>query len=74
MNRQKEVDSFRDYQIIYCVQTNFGKKAEEIVKILGITQNKVFKTVERYNKNGLDWKSGKSRGGRRETRCIMSLY
>jgi len=72
MNRQKKVDSFRDYQIIYSVQTNSGKKAEEIAKILGITKNKVFKTVERYNKNGLEWKSGKSRGGRRETRCIMS--
>jgi len=73
MNSQNKVASFRDYQIIYCVQTNFGKKAEEIANMLGITKNKVFKTVERYNRNGLEWKSVKSRGGRRETRCIMSL-
>ena len=73
MNSQKKVDSFRDYQIIYSVQTNIGKKAEEIAKILGITKNKVSKTVEKYNKNGLEWKSDKSRGGRREARCKMSL-
>ena len=40
--------------------------------MLGITKNKVFKTVEKYNKNGLEWKSYKSRGGRREARCKMS--
>jgi len=73
MNSQKRVDLFKDYLIIYSVQTNPGKKAEEIAKILGITKNKLYKTVERYNKNGLEWKSGKSRGGRREARCNMSL-
>ena len=73
MNSQKIVDLFKDYQIIYSVQTNFGKKAEEIAKILGITKNKVFKTVEKYNKYGLEWKNHPRRGGRREARCIMSL-
>ena len=73
MNSQKKVDMFKDWQIIYSVQTNFGKKAEEIAKILGVTKNKVFKTVEKYNKNGLEWKSDTSRGGRREARCTMSL-
>ena len=73
MNHQKTVGSFRDYQIVYSVQTNIGKKADEIAKMLGATKNKVFKTIEKYNKKGLEWKSGKSRGGRREARCIMSL-
>ena len=73
MNSQKGVQSFRNYQIIYSVQTNYGKKGEEIAQILGVTKNKVFKTVEKYNRIGLSWKSGKSRGGRREARCMMSL-
>ena len=73
MNSQKGVQSFRDYQIIYSVQTNCGKKGEDIAQILGITKNKVFKTVEKYNKYGLEWQNGKSRGGRREARCTMSL-
>ena len=73
LNSQKKVDSFRDYQIIYCVQTNIGKKAEEIAKMLGVTKNKIFKTVEKYNKKGLEWKSNKSRGGRREARCVISI-
>ena len=73
MNSQKKVDFFKDYQIIYSVQTNVGKKAEEIADILGVTKNKVYKTVEKYNKRGLLWQSDKTRGGRREARCIMSL-
>jgi len=73
MNRQKSVATFRDYQIIYSVQTNLGKKAEEIAKGLGVSTNKVYKTVERYNKYGLSWKDGVKRGGRREPRCIMPL-
>jgi transposase len=73
MNHQKRVDLFKDYQIIYSVQTNFGKKADDIAKILGITKNKVFKTVEKYNKYGMEWKNKAQRGGRRKARCIMSL-
>ena len=73
MNRQKSVATFKDYQIIYSVQTNLGKKAEEIAKTLGVSTNKVYKTVEKYNKNGISWKDNITRGGRREPRCIMSL-
>jgi len=73
MNSQKRVDYFRDYQIIHSVQVNSGKKAEDIAIILGVSKNKVYKTVQKYNKYGLSWKTGISRGGRRESRCIMSL-
>ena len=73
MNNQKSLNLFKDYQIIYSVQTNFGKKADEIAKILGVTKNKIFKTVEKYNQYGLEWKNHPQRGGRREARCIMSL-
>ena len=71
--KQKDASGFRDYQIIYSVQTNFGKTAKDIAKVLGISTNKVYKTVEKYNKHGLEWKQNVTRGGRRESRCIMSL-
>ena len=73
MNKQRDVAAFRDYQIIYSVQTNFGKKAEDIAKGLGLSSNKVYKTVEKYNKHGLKWKENITRGGRRESNCLMSL-
>jgi transposase len=73
MNKQKSLSSFIFYQIIYSVQTNFGKRAEDIAKGLCISTSKVYKTVERYNKLGLSWDKGVTRGGRRESRSIMSL-
>ena len=73
MSQQTDISAFRDYQIVYFVQTNFGKKAGEIAKELGVTTNKVYKTIEKYNKLGLDWKKYIPRGGRREARCIMWL-
>ena len=30
INKQTELTAFRDYQIIYSVQTGFGKKADEM--------------------------------------------
>jgi transposase len=73
MNSQKDAFLFKDYQIIYSVQTNFGKKAEELSGILGVTKSKIYKTVQQYNKFGISWKDNKSRGGRREERCHMTF-
>jgi transposase len=73
MNSQKDVFSFRDYQIIYSVQTNFGKKAEDLSGILCVTKNKIYKTVQKYNRFGISWKDNKSWGGRREKRCHLPL-
>lgn len=73
MNAQKDIRSFRDWQIIYCVQTNFGKKAEEIASILGITTSKIYRTVQIYNNYGVEWRKNKKWGGRREERCNLSL-
>lgn len=36
-------------------------------------KNRIYKTVEKYNKFGLSWKSNIKWGGRREERCIMTL-
>jgi transposase len=73
MNSQKSVRDFRDYQILYFVDLHKGIKSKEIASMLGITSNKVFKTVEKYNSLGIDWKCAKPWGGRREARCLMSL-
>jgi transposase len=73
MNSQKTVRDFKDWQILYSVQTNTGKQASEIAAILGVTINKIYKTVEKYNKLGVSWKSNIKRGGRREKRCIMTI-
>jgi transposase len=73
MNSQKTIRDYKDWQIIYSVQINSGKKASEIADIICTTENKIYKTVQRYNKLGLSWKSNTKWGGRREKRCIMTL-
>ena len=73
MNSQKTVRDFKDWQILYSVQTNPGKQASSISDILCVTINKVYKTVEKYNKLGASWKSNITWGGRREKRCIMTI-
>jgi transposase len=73
MNSQKSVKDFRDYQILYLVDIHKNKNAGDISSMLGITSNKVYKTVEKYNIYGVLWKEGNPWGGRREARCLMSL-
>ena len=73
MNSQKSVKDFKDYQILYLVDLHKNKTAQDISSMLGITSNKVYKTVEKYNIHGVLWKKGNSWGGRREARCLMSF-
>ena len=73
MNSQKSIRDFKDYQILYFVDIHRECKAKEIAEMLGITRNKVYKTVEKYNTIGVGWKAGKSWGGRREERSTMPL-
>ena len=61
------------WQIIYSVLVNPGKKAVDIANILCVTENKIYKTVEKYNKLGASWKTNVQWGGRREERCIMTI-
>jgi len=42
MNSQTNVRAFQDWQIIYSVQTNYGKTAEEFAKIFGVSKQKIF--------------------------------
>ena len=73
MNSQTEIRAFRDWQIIYSVQTNPGKKSDDIANVLGVKRSKVLKTIQLYNKLGQDWRTYGKWGGRRETRCHLSL-
>jgi transposase len=73
MNSQTKVRAFQDWQIIYSVQTNYGKTAEEFAKILGVSKQKILHVVQQYNKYGEAWRRYDNWGGRREARCNMTL-
>ena len=73
LNSQTEIRAFRDWQIIYSVQTNPGKKSEEIASILGIKKSKVLQVIQLYNKQGIKWRIYGNWGGRRAERCHLSL-
>jgi len=73
MKSQKKTRAFLDWQIIYSVQTNPGKKADEFAAILGVSKHKIYKVIQNYNKYGETWRSYDNWGGRREARCIFSL-
>ena len=73
MQSQKLPRAFLDWQIIYSVQTNFGKTADEFSSILGVSKHKIYKVIQEYNKNGENWRTYDNWGGRRESRCILTL-
>lgn len=73
MKSQKKPRAFQDWQIIYSVQTNYGKKAEEFSSILGVGKHKIYNVIQQYNKEGKGWRTYDNWGGRRESRCNLSL-
>jgi len=73
MVSQRDLRLFQYWQVIYCVQTNPGKKAEEYASLLGIAKEKVYRIVQQYNKKGKDFDRELHWGGRRETRSLLSL-
>ena len=73
MLSQKDIRLFQYWQIIHCVQTNPGKKAEEYASLLGITKQKVYRIIQQYNKRGKYLDSELQWGGRREKRSLLSL-
>jgi len=73
MKSQTKARAFQDWQIIYSVQTNYGKKSSEFADILGVSKHKIYKVIQQYNKHGKDWRNYDSWGGRREARCNLSL-
>ncbi|KAA6304828.1 hypothetical protein EZS27_043521, partial [termite gut metagenome] len=73
LSKQKDLRSFRDWQIITAIQTNNGKKAKEIASVLGVSISKVYHVIQQYNELGSSWRTNKKRGGRREALSLMTL-
>ncbi|KAA6310818.1 hypothetical protein EZS27_037947 [termite gut metagenome] len=73
LNSQKEIRSFKDWQIIYCVAVNVGKTASELSVLLGVSKSRIYRIIQSYNKKGKAWPVSKHWGGRREARTLMSL-
>ncbi len=73
LNEQSELRAYQDWQIIYSVQKNAGTKSETIAQILGISQSKIYRVIQLYNKFGVNWRIYGKWGGRRDARCHMSF-
>jgi transposase len=73
VNSQAEVRAFKDWQIIYFVQTSPCKKLKEIALMLCVGRSKVLRIIKIYNRHGQNWRNCGQWGGRRESRCHMSL-
>lgn len=61
------------WQILLSVSFNPNKKAEEYAAFLGITKSKVYRVVERYNKDGADFTGNLNWGGRRIETSYLSF-
>jgi transposase len=71
--QRSNIHDFRDWQIIYSVQTNPGILAKEIGRILGVSIHKIYRVIEAYNREGPNWKEGKQWGGRRNATSYLTL-
>ena len=73
---QSDSRALKGWLIIYNVQLYHGKKAEDIAQMLGVCRSMVYRVVNLYNEYGKNWISyyyGNDQGGRRESRCLLSL-
>lgn len=62
-----------DWKIIQCVKNNPGMEASEIANVLCISQQKVYKVIQEYNKKGINYKMHTHWGGRRKETSYLSL-
>lgn len=72
MRSHDDVRLFQYWQIIYSVQTNPGKKAEEYGSLLGMSAAKIYRITTLYNKHGESFDKQLNWGGRREQRSLLS--
>ncbi len=70
---QTDVRSFKQWQILYAVISNEGKKSEDIAVVLGITKEILQRTVRHYNEHGADFQQKIKWGGRRKETSFLSL-
>jgi transposase len=73
LKSQKKYEQFVRWQIIYSVFKNPGKECKEISSMLVQPEWKVFRVVEKYNKEGKSFSVIKTRGGRRAATSFLSL-
>lgn len=73
MQSQKDVRLFQYWQILFCIQSNPGKKASEYADLLGVDTSKVYRIVESYNTIGATFDQQLQWGGRREQRSKLSI-
>lgn len=72
MRNQEDVRLFQYWQIIYSIQSNPGRKAEEYGGMLGMSTAKIYRICNLYNKHGESFDKQLNWGGRREQRSLLS--
>jgi transposase len=73
LKNQKDLRSFKFWQVINSVSKKTSKTATEISEILGISKSKIYSTVRQYNKYGKDYKVNKNWGGRRKGTYYLTI-
>jgi|ERR1035437_11198014 transposase len=73
MRHQKDLRIFSYWQILWSVGNNPKKTAKEYGSFLGVSEYKVYRIVQLYNKLGKDFDKGMNWGGRRDTNAFLSF-
>jgi len=70
---QKDIRSFKHWQIINAVAQNKGKQSEELAQVLGISKHILLRTVRQYNKYGKEFQTKLKWGGRRNKTSFLTF-
>ena len=70
---QKDIRSFKQWQIINAVAQNKGKSSEELAQVLGISKHILLRTVRQYNQHGKEFQSKLQWGGRRKETSFLTF-
>lgn len=73
LSDQVNVRSFKQWQILYAVACNEGRKSADIAVVLGISKEILQRTVKQYNEHGPDFQQKIKWGGRRNETSFLSL-
>ena len=69
---QQTIRGYKQWQIIYSVANNPGRKSEDMAQVLGISKEIFQRVVRRYNKNGENFQDKIKWGGRRNETSYLS--
>lgn len=73
MDSQVEIRGFKQWQMIYSVAMNPGKKSEIIAQGLCISKEILQRTIKQYNRLGADFQKKVQWGGRRQANSFLSI-